>query len=100
MKRNFDLGNPELMDGGIVTAPWFAVYDTTGEMNVENHGIAPDVEVEFDPQAWRAGRDPQLEKAVAIVLGELKAHPLPPVVPPHYPNYHPKTEARAGDKGK
>jgi tricorn protease len=31
--------------------------------------------VEFDPQAWRQGRDPQLEKAIEYVMAELKKNP-------------------------
>jgi tricorn protease len=89
-------GYPELMDGGMVTAPRVAVYDTNGELNVENHGITPDVEVEFDPRAWRAGHDPQLEKAVAIVMQQLKEHPLPVIVGPRYPNYHGGKESASG----
>jgi tricorn protease len=61
-----------------------------GDWEVENHGIAPDVEVEYDPQLWRQGKDPQLEKAVESVLEELKQHPLPVYRKPVYPNYHSK----------
>jgi tricorn protease len=42
------------MDGGSVTAPNLAFYNTEAEWEVENHGVAPDIEVEFDPAAWRA----------------------------------------------
>jgi tricorn protease len=79
---------PELMDGGFVTAPRIAIYGLKGEWEVENHGIAPDYDVEMDPQAWREGRDPQLEKAVQVVLQELKEHPLQQYARPPYPNYH------------
>lgn len=37
--------------------------------------------------AVRAGHDPQLEKAVEVVLAELKKHPLPVYKRPRYPNY-------------
>jgi tricorn protease len=85
------IGNyPQLMDGGGVTAPRWAIYGTQGEWEVENHGIAPDVEVELDPKLVRAGHDPQLEKAVEVVLQALKEHPLPTYKVPAYPNYHPK----------
>jgi tricorn protease len=43
---------------------------------------------ELDPQAVRAGHDPQLEKAVAVVLEELKKHPPTRPQRPAYPNYH------------
>jgi tricorn protease len=50
--------------------------------------VEPDIEVEFDPPSWRAGRDPQLEKAVEWVLKELEKHPVPRPRRPPYPNYH------------
>ena len=79
---------PPLMDGGYVTAPNLAFYSPSGEWDVENHGVPPDVEVEYDPAAVRAGHDPQLEKAVAVLLEEIHAHPLPVYKRPRYPNYH------------
>jgi len=78
---------PQLMDGGFVTAPDAAIYGLNGEWEVENHGVAPDIEVEFDPAAWRQGRDPQLEKAVQVLLEELKKNPPPDYKRPAYPVY-------------
>jgi tricorn protease len=79
---------PELIDGGFVTAPRVAFYGLGGEWEVENVGIAPDIEVEYDPKAWREGRDLQLEKAVEVVMDSLKKNPLPKYKKPAYPNYH------------
>ena len=79
---------PRLIDGAEVTAPRVAFYSPNQQWEVENHGVDPDIEVEFNPQAWRQGRDPQLEKAVAVALEELKAHPLPDVKHPAFPNYN------------
>ncbi|MHB8608995.1 MAG: S41 family peptidase [Candidatus Acidiferrales bacterium] len=81
---------PPLMDGGSVTAPRVAIFGLHGEWEVENHGIAPDIEVENDPASVAAGHDPQLERAVQVTLEALKAHPV--VIPEHppYPNYHQK----------
>jgi tricorn protease len=45
----------------------------------------------MDPELVRAGHDPQLEKAVQVVMEELAAHPVPTPKRPAYPNYH-KTE--------
>jgi len=74
-----------------------AFYNPSGEWEVENHGVAPDVEVEFTPKAWREGRDPQLEKAVEVVLGDLEKHPLPVAKRPAFPNYQqPAKAAGAG----
>jgi tricorn protease len=83
-------GYPPLMDGGRVTSPRVAIYGLHGQWEVENHGIAPDIEVENDPASVAAGHDPQLEKAVQVTLDELKKHPV--VIPDHppYPNYHQK----------
>jgi tricorn protease len=81
-------GYPPLIDGGGVTAPRYAIYGLNGEWEVEGHGIAPDVEVEELPKDVAAGHDLQLEKAVAIVMEQLKEHPVPvPPIPP-YPNFH------------
>ena len=81
-------GYPALIDGGYVMAPHLAGYGTQGEWEVENRGIAPDVEVEFDPKAWRSGRDLQLEKAVELALESLKKNPPQKPKRPEYPNYH------------
>src|SRR5271165_591622 len=79
---------PHLIDGAEVTAPRVAFYSPNQQWEVENHGVDPDIEVDFDPQAWRQGGDPQLEKAVAVALDELKAKPLPNVRHPTFPNYN------------
>jgi len=78
---------PQLMDGGFVTAPRGAIYGLKGDWEVENHGIAPDIEVENDPASVASGRDPQLERAVQVTLEALKRNPV--VIPDHppYPNY-------------
>ncbi|HET6934887.1 MAG TPA: PDZ domain-containing protein, partial [Candidatus Angelobacter sp.] len=79
---------PQLMDGGSVTAPRVAFYNRNGEWDVENHGVAPDVEVEITPKDWMTGHDPQLERAVALAMDGLKKNPLPVAKRPAFPNYH------------
>ncbi len=81
-------GYPELIDGGYVMAPRAAIYGLNGEWEVENHGVAPDYEVDLDPAAWRQGHDAQLDKAIEVVMLKLKEHPLPQIKRPPYPNYH------------
>lgn len=81
-------GYPTLLDGGRVTAPRYAIYGLTGDFEVENHGIAPDVSVEDTPKDFAAGHDLQLETGVKLVLDELKEHPIPAIPIPPYPNYH------------
>ncbi|HSK13463.1 MAG TPA: PDZ domain-containing protein, partial [Phnomibacter sp.] len=78
------LGFPEFLDGGGVTAPNLAFYDEKG-FGIENVGTPPDIEVEQWPAEVIKGRDPQLEKAIEIVMEQLKANPPKPMKTPPYP---------------
>ena len=78
------LGFPELMDGGGVTAPNLAIWTEDGFI-VENVGVAPDIDVEQTPADVIQGRDPQLEKAIEVVLEQLKQNPPKEPVRPPYP---------------
>ena len=84
-------GAPELIDGGFLTAPNLAFYNLKGEWDVENHGVTPDYDVELDPAQTRKGHDPQLEKAVSLLMQDLEKHPLPKYPTPAFPNYHQST---------
>jgi tricorn protease len=79
-----NLGHPILMDGGSITAPNLAIWTEDGWV-VENIGVPPDVEVEQWPANVIAGRDPQLEKAIEIVMEELKKNPPKKLKRPPYP---------------
>ena len=70
------LGVPPTIDGGGITAPALAFYDLSGKWAVENEGIAPDVEVEYTPGEVIKGHDPQLERAVAVAMQQLKDNPV------------------------
>ena len=90
-------GYPPLLDGGHVTAPRWAFYGLNGDWEVENHGVAPDVEVAQDPKLVREGHDPQLERAVKVALELLEKDPPKTYKRPAYPDYHPKlSTAEAG----
>ncbi|MGB8958603.1 MAG: PDZ domain-containing protein [Candidatus Aminicenantales bacterium] len=78
------LGFPPLMDGGIVTAPNLAFWDENG-FGIENVGVPPDIEVEQTPRDVIAGHDPQLERAIQVVMEELKADPPAKPKRPAYP---------------
>jgi tricorn protease len=78
------LGFPVLMDGGQVTAPNLAIWTEDGWV-VENEGVPPDVEVEQTPADVINGHDPQLEKAIQIVMEELKKNPPKNLERPPYP---------------
>jgi tricorn protease len=90
-------GYPTLLDGGEITAPRWGLYNPdTGEFDVENKGIKPDIEVEEDPALWRKGHDPILEKGVSVALTDLQEHPVPPMKRPKYPVYNwPKVRSEA-----
>ena len=81
-------GYPPLIDGGSVTAPNLAFFTIQGKWGIENEGVAPDVEVEMDPHAWREGRDPQLERAVQLLMAEIQAHPFAKPHVPAFPDYY------------
>ncbi|HSE31378.1 MAG TPA: PDZ domain-containing protein [Pyrinomonadaceae bacterium] len=68
------LGFPVLMDGGVITAPNLAIWTEDGFV-VENVGVPPDIEVEQTPADVINGRDPQLERAIQVVMDELKKSP-------------------------
>ncbi|WP_232826970.1 S41 family peptidase [Chitinophaga deserti] len=78
-------GYPALIDGGYVTSPSFGIYDTNGKWIIENVGTPADVDVEQTPADVIAGRDPQLEKGVQILLDELKTKTWTPVPKPADP---------------
>jgi tricorn protease len=80
-------GYPSLMDGGTVTAPRIALWTPESEYAIENHGVAPDIEVELDPAAWRAGHDTQLEKGVAMLMEELAKGRTAAPKRPAYPTF-------------
>lgn len=83
-------GAASLMDGGRVGSPQSGFWNPNGTWDVENYGVAPDIEVENDPLSVREGRDLQLEKAVEVVMESLRKNPLPTYKKPAYPRYGPK----------
>ena len=68
-------GNPELIDGGRVTVPNFGFYEIDGTWGVEGHGVDPDIEVIDDPALMQDGGDPQLDRAIELMLAEIPAYP-------------------------
>jgi len=77
-----------LIDGGYVTRPEFALYGLDSHWLIENIGVEPDIAVDNLPELVMAGRDPQLEKAVDVLMKEIQAHPPAlPHRPPEFPAY-------------
>lgn len=77
-------GSLPYMDGTDIRVPFFTNYDAkTGQWIVENHGVDPDILLDNDPIQEQAGVDQQLEKAIEVVLEQLKDRkPLPGVPAP------------------
>ncbi len=81
-------GNWRLLDGGYITIPEQALYNTDGTWAVENHGVDPDIEIEDEPADLLAGHDAQLEAAVKLMLDQIGDRPAgPPRPPPLLPAY-------------
>ena len=79
-------GNPSLMDGGTIAVPTFGFYESDGTWGVEGHGIDPTIVVIDDPAKMKDGGDPQLEKAVEVLLKEIETKGYKPVAKPKYPD--------------
>ncbi|HEV7923058.1 MAG TPA: PDZ domain-containing protein [Thermoanaerobaculia bacterium] len=79
-------GNPGLMDGGSIEVPQFRFLDAQGMWAIEGTGVTPDIEVVDRPDLVVAGHDPSLEKAVEVLLQQLREHPPVPVTVPPAPS--------------
>ncbi len=80
-------GSLPFIDGGYLTKPEFAHYDATGKKwIIEGYGVDPDVVIINDPAKEYAGEDEQLNKAIELILEELKqaGNNLPPI--PEFPD--------------
>ncbi len=65
-----------LVDGTVTTQPEFSTWFYDVGYQVENYGTDPDIEVVIAPH--EAGTDPQLERAIAEVIGQIDVAPPPP----------------------
>lgn len=77
-------GSLPLMDGGYLMKPEFAPYAKEGgKWVIEGHGVEPDIYVDNDPALEYEGVDQQLNKAIEVILEELKTreYNLPPIPP-------------------
>jgi tricorn protease len=81
-------GQFPLLDGGYITRPEFARYDVNSRWIIENHGVQPDIVVENRPEQIVSGKDPQIEKAIEVVMKAIQENPkkLAPR-PPDLPAY-------------
>jgi len=75
-----------LLDGGYLYKPEFSRYDIEGKRwIIEGYGVEPDIYVDNDPALEYEGIDQQLNKAIEVIMEELKTKEktIPP--PPPYP---------------
>ena len=71
-------GSLPYMDGTDIRVPFFTNYDTRGNWIVENHGVDPDIIIDNDPVLEYQGIDQQLDKAIEVILEQLKdRQPMP-----------------------
>jgi tricorn protease len=84
------------IDGGYFTAPPGRLYGPDGTWFAEGHGVDPDIPVSDDPSELAAGRDPQLERAIAEVLRLLDGYESEFVEPPPFED---RTASASADGG-
>ena len=76
-------GSLPFVDGGDLRKPEFAPIDTDGKWTIEGHGVDPDIVVENDPAQEYEGNDQQLDKAIEVVLEQMKNVKPIPEIPPY-----------------
>jgi tricorn protease len=79
-------GTLPFVDGGFLNKPEFSIYDLEGKnWLIEGTGVEPDIFVDNDPYLEFTGTDQQLNKAIEVILDELKTKgrkiPGPPPSP-------------------
>ncbi len=77
-------GNPGLIDGGFITAPGYAFWNSHGKWEIEGYGVDPDYNVEDLPPNIKDSYDPQLDKAIEVITDLLKKNPPQKPVRPQY----------------
>jgi tricorn protease len=79
-------GNARLVDGGYISVPRFGIFDENEDWIIEGIGVYPDIEVVDRPEQLVKGIDPGIEKAVEVLLMELKQKPVRKVKVPAAPD--------------
>lgn len=63
------------LDGGFVSVPQLGSFTPEGKWLPDGYGFNPDFTVEENANAFVAGRDPQLDKAIELLKEEIKRNP-------------------------
>ncbi len=78
-------GSLPFLDGGYLNKPEFANFGADGTWVLEGTGMTPDIDVDNNPAKEWVGDDEQLNKAIEVVLEEMKTDQKTkiPTVPPY-----------------
>jgi tricorn protease len=79
-------GNAGLVDGGYIAVPRFGIFDENEKWIIEGVGVYPDIEVYDESHLVSKGEDPSIQKAVEVLLEELKQTPAKKIVEPVDPD--------------
>ncbi len=75
-------GSLPFVDGADLRKPEFASYSADeSKWIIEGYGVDPDIEIDNDPSREYEGTDDQLNKAIEVILDELKNYKEQPSVP-------------------
>ena len=74
-------GSLPFIDGGTLNRPEFAPFDQNGNWIIEGHGVDPDIVIDNNPYDEFNGVDAQLDKAIEVILEQMKSWPETPVIP-------------------
>jgi len=75
-------GSLPFVDGADMRKPEFASYSADeSKWIIEGYGVDPDIEIDNDPAREYEGIDDQLNKAIEVVLDELKTYKEQPAIP-------------------
>ncbi|OYN90176.1 S41 family peptidase [Parenemella sanctibonifatiensis] len=80
-------GRFDLVDGTRITQPRYAHWFGQQGYGLENHGVDPDIEVNWSPADWKAETDSQLDRAIEeafVLLEETPAATSPALEPPRW----------------
>jgi len=89
-----------LVDGGVTTQPEFSFWFKDIGWQVENYGVDPDIEVEYRPQDYLAGFDPQLRRGVDELLKQLEGYLRKVQFSPRPSRAWPPTRGTTSESGK
>ncbi|MDL2228533.1 PDZ domain-containing protein [Bacteroidales bacterium OttesenSCG-928-K03] len=75
-------GSLPFVDGTSMQKPEFTSYDSNGTgYIIEGHGVEPDIWMDLDPYKAYHGEDAQLNKAIEVILEQLKDYKGLPEIP-------------------